>query len=45
MTEAQPIQPKITARNVDVFYGEKQAIKDVSIDVTMDEVVAFIGPS
>jgi phosphate transport system ATP-binding protein len=45
MTEAQMTQPKITARNVDVFYGEKQAIKNVSIDVTMDEVVAFIGPS
>ena len=25
--------PKIICRNVDVFYGEKQAIKDVSIDI------------
>lgn len=45
MTEHTTSLPKITARNVDVFYGAKQAIKDVSIDVTMDEVVAFIGPS
>ncbi len=37
--------PKMTARNVDVFYGEKQAIKNVSIDVSMDNVTAFIGPS
>ncbi|WP_420607043.1 phosphate ABC transporter ATP-binding protein PstB [Novosphingopyxis sp.] len=37
--------PKIAARNVDVFYGTKQAINDVSIDVGMDNVVAFIGPS
>ncbi|WP_374296422.1 phosphate ABC transporter ATP-binding protein PstB [Sphingomonas sp.] len=37
--------PKITARNVNVFYGEKQAIDDVSIDIEMDRVVAFIGPS
>ena len=37
--------PKISARGVNVFYGAKQAIKDVSIDVGMDNVVAFIGPS
>ena len=38
-------QPKITARNVSVYYGSNRAIDDVSIDVTQDEVVAFIGPS
>ncbi|WP_187334822.1 phosphate ABC transporter ATP-binding protein PstB [Novosphingopyxis iocasae] len=37
--------PKIRARGVNVFYGAKQAISDVSIDVGMDNVVAFIGPS
>ena len=37
--------PKMTARHVDVFYGDKQAINDVSIDVSMDSVTAFIGPS
>ncbi len=37
--------PKISARGVNVFYGAKQAISDVSIDVGMDNVVAFIGPS
>jgi phosphate transport system ATP-binding protein len=36
---------KMTARDVDVFYGTKQAIKNVSIDVTQDNVTAFIGPS
>ncbi|MDE0879095.1 MAG: phosphate ABC transporter ATP-binding protein PstB [Sphingomonas bacterium] len=36
---------KITARGVSVFYGANRAIDDVSIDVTQDEVVAFIGPS
>jgi phosphate transport system ATP-binding protein len=35
----------MSARNVNVFYGEKQAIKNVSIEVGMDEVTAFIGPS
>lgn len=36
---------KMSARNVNVFYGEKQAIKNVSIDVDNDNVIAFIGPS
>ena len=38
-------ETKMTARDVKVFYGEKQAIKGVSIDVDMDNVTAFIGPS
>ena len=37
--------PKMTARNVDVFYGEKQAIFDVNIDIGKHEVIAMIGPS
>ena len=37
--------PKITARNVSVSYADKQAIHDISIDVDMDHVIAFIGPS
>lgn len=37
--------PKMAAAGVNVFYGEKQAIRDVSIDVDMDNVTAFIGPS
>tara|TARA_R110000782_G_scaffold78276_2_gene154910 strand:- start:59829 stop:60602 length:774 start_codon:yes stop_codon:yes gene_type:complete len=38
-------QTKMSARNVNVFYGEKQAINNVSIDVDTDNVTAFIGPS
>jgi phosphate transport system ATP-binding protein len=37
--------PKMTARDVNVFYGAKQAIKGVSIDVSAEHVTAFIGPS
>ncbi|WP_269468694.1 phosphate ABC transporter ATP-binding protein PstB [Alteromonas sp. ASW11-130] len=37
--------PKMTMRNVDVFYGDKQAIHDVSLDIGKNEVVAMIGPS
>ncbi|USU04905.1 phosphate ABC transporter ATP-binding protein PstB [Sphingomonadaceae bacterium OTU29MARTA1] len=36
---------KISAHDVSVFYGAKQAIDHVSIDVDQDNVVAFIGPS
>ena len=36
---------KIAARNVNVFYGAKQAINDVSIDISTGVVTAFIGPS
>ena len=36
---------KISARNVNVFYGAKQAINDVSIDISTGVVTAFIGPS
>jgi phosphate transport system ATP-binding protein len=37
--------PKMTARGVSVFYGDKKAIDDVSIDVAKENVTAFIGPS
>lgn len=36
---------KMTMRNVNVFYGDKQAIYDVSIDIAKNEVIAMIGPS
>ena len=36
---------KMTMRNVNVFYGDKQAIHDVNIDIAKNEVIAMIGPS
>ena len=36
---------KMSASNVDVYYGQTQAIRGVSIDIDMDFVTAFIGPS
>ncbi len=36
---------KISAKNVNVFYGAKQAIDNVSIDIATEHVTAFIGPS
>ncbi|MEO6093091.1 MAG: phosphate ABC transporter ATP-binding protein PstB [Novosphingobium sp.] len=37
--------PKMRAHNVNVYYGDKQAICDVSIDIDAGRVTAFIGPS
>ncbi len=36
---------KISARNVQVFYGDAQAIKDVNVDIEDKTVTSFIGPS
>ena len=36
---------KITARDVNVFYGEKQALFDVDLDIPEHRVTALIGPS
>jgi hypothetical protein len=36
---------KMKARSVDVFYGDKHAIKDVDVDIKDKTVTAFIGPS
>ena len=37
--------PKIVAKGVSVFYGAKQALFDVSVDIPNRSVMAFIGPS
>ncbi|RXF72758.1 phosphate ABC transporter ATP-binding protein PstB [Hansschlegelia zhihuaiae] len=37
--------PKIIARDVNVYYGEKHALKNVTVDVPEKAVMAFIGPS
>jgi phosphate transport system ATP-binding protein len=36
---------KMSVRNVNVFYADKQAILDVSLDIGRNEVIAMIGPS
>jgi phosphate transport system ATP-binding protein len=45
---AQPAataRARVTARNVNVYYGETHALKNVDIDIYRNEVVSFIGPS
>jgi phosphate transport system ATP-binding protein len=36
---------RMQCRSVDVYYEEKQAIKNVSLDIGKNEVVSMIGPS
>lgn len=38
-------ETKISARNVQVYYGTTHAIKDVSVEILDHAVTAFIGPS
>lgn len=45
IVDAPVATPKMSATNVDVFYGTTQAIKQVSLDIYKDEVTALIGPS
>ncbi|HEV7351905.1 MAG TPA: phosphate ABC transporter ATP-binding protein PstB [Brevundimonas sp.] len=41
-----PLGPiKVAARDVSVFYGDKQALFDISLDIPDKSVTAFIGPS
>ena len=43
--EVTVANPRMRARNVDVYYGDKHAIKNVSLDIGSNEVTALIGPS
>ncbi len=36
---------KIKAKNVDVFYGKKQALYNIGLDIEENQVTALIGPS
>ncbi len=37
--------PFVVAENVDVFYGDNHAIRDVTLEISKREVIALIGPS
>jgi phosphate transport system ATP-binding protein len=37
--------PVMTARQVNVHYGDKRAVRDVSLDIGRNQVLALIGPS
>ncbi|HEY7548202.1 MAG TPA: phosphate ABC transporter ATP-binding protein PstB [Hyphomicrobiaceae bacterium] len=39
------LEPKIAIRHLDFYYGEVQALKDISLTLYGNTVTAFIGPS
>lgn len=46
MTNAQAdSMPKIRTERVSLYYGQKQALKDITMDIPGNQVTALIGPS
>ncbi len=43
--EVRVADPRIRCDNVSVYYGEKRAINDISLDIEKNAVIALIGPS
>lgn len=43
--DLQAAIPKLSSRNVNVYYGDNQVITDVSLSIEEKTVTAFIGPS
>ena len=44
-TDVEANEIKISAKDVQVYYGDNHAIKDVSVELQDKTVTAFIGPS
>jgi phosphate transport system ATP-binding protein len=45
LTRATEAGPKVSARDVTLFYGEKQALFGIDLDIPANQVTALIGPS
>jgi len=44
-TFAEGIETEITVMELNLWYGAKQALKDISVDIPKNSITAFIGPS
>lgn len=44
-SEVTKIMDKIKIENLDLFYGNFQALKNINLDIQPNEITAFIGPS
>jgi phosphate transport system ATP-binding protein len=40
-----PSRPYISVRNLNVSYGDQQALKDITVDIPEKQITAIIGPS
>lgn len=45
MTEYEMIEKVVCTKHLDLFYGDKQALKDINIEIPKNQVTALIGPS
>lgn len=45
MDQAEETANKMSTRNLDVYYGDKQALFDINVDIPERSVTALIGPS
>lgn len=43
--EIEATNPRMVCRDVNVYYGDKHAIRNVNLDIGKNEVIAMIGPS
>ncbi len=42
---AEGLTDKVTIRNLDFYYGDNRALKDINVSLYQGKVTAFIGPS
>ena len=40
-----PVSPKLASKNLNFFYGNFQALHDISVEISSNKITAFIGPS
>jgi phosphate transport system ATP-binding protein len=45
MHSATPLTNKLEVRNLDFYYGESKALKNINLGLATNSVTAFIGPS
>ena len=45
MADESQLRDKIAIRNLNFFYGDARALKDISLPLYENRVTAFIGPS
>ncbi len=43
--DESPVTPKIRVRHLNFYYGTKQALMNITLDILPQEITAFIGPS
>ena len=44
-TRSEIVQPIMELHNLNVYYGDFHAVRDISLDVGANQITAFIGPS